>query len=86
MRNPDRILCSDCELNWVKDKFSLLGVTLSINLQTIVEKNFEQKLPMLPTIFNSWSKQVLTPLGKLAVIKTLIIPELNHLFIYRIGL
>ena len=36
---------------------------------------------MLRTIFNSRSMRVLTPLGKLVVIKTLILPKLNHLFI-----
>lgn len=81
MRNSNRILCKDYNLNWVTDKFSLLGVTLSTNLQDIVPMNFEEKLPMLRDILNSWSKRILTPLGKLVVIKTLVIPKLNHLFI-----
>ena len=81
MRNSNTILCSDYNLNWVKDKFSLLGVTLSTNMQEIVSMNFEEKLPILKAIFNSWSKRILTPLGKLVVIKSLVIPKLNHLFI-----
>lgn len=36
---------------------------------------------MLHAIFNSWSKRILMPLGKLVVIKTYILPKLNHLFI-----
>ena len=81
MRNSNTILCRNYDLNWVKDKFSLLGVTLSTNLKNIVQLNFEKKLPMLRDIFSSWSKRILTPLGKLVVIKTLIIPKLNHLLI-----
>ena len=81
MRNSNRILCSEYELNWVKDKFSLLGVTLSTNLENVVRMNFDEKLSMLRSILTSWSKRILTPLGKLVVIKTLVIPKLNHLFI-----
>ena len=81
MRNSNTLLCTDYNLNWVKDKFSLLGVTLSTNMQEIVSMNFEENLPILKAIFNSWSKRILTPLGKLVVIKSLVIPKLNHLFI-----
>ena len=81
MRHSNRILCSEYDLNWVKDKFSLLGVTLSTDLQNIVEMNYNEKLQMLRSIFTSWSKRVLTPIGKLVVIKSLVIPKLNHLFI-----
>ena len=81
MRNSNRHLCSEYELNWVKDKFSLLGVTLSTNLENVVRLNFDEKLSMLRSILTSWSKRILTPLGKLIVIKTLVIPKLNHLFI-----
>ena len=75
------ILCRNYDLCWVTDKFSLLGVTLSTNLENIVQLTFEEKLPMLRPIFSSWSKRILTTLGKLVVIKALIIPKLNHLFL-----
>lgn len=82
MRNSDRLVCEDNRLNWVKDKFSSLGVTLSTRLQDIVEINYKEKLPMLRSMFHSWSKRILTPLGKIVVIRTLnIIPNLNHLFL-----
>ena len=75
MRNSNRILCSEYELNWVKDKFSLLGVTLSTNLENVVRMNFDEKLSMLRSILTSWSKRILTPLGKLIVIKHLLYPN-----------
>ena len=43
--------------------------------------NYQEKLPILRSIFNFWSKRILTSLGKLVVIKSLVIPKLNHLFI-----
>ena len=65
MRHSNRILCSEYDLNWVTDKFSLLGVTLSTNLQNVVAMNFDEKLQMLRSIFTSRSRRVLTPIGKL---------------------
>lgn len=61
--------------------FLLLGITMSTRLQDTVEMNYQEKLPILRSVFNFWSKRILTSLGKLVVIKSLVIPKLNHLFI-----
>ena len=81
MRNSNRTLCRDYSLHWEKENCSLLGITMSTRLQDIVEMNNQEKLSNLHLIFNSWSKRILTPFGKLVVIKSLVIPKLNHLFI-----
>ena len=81
MRSSNIILCKDYSLHWEKENFSLLGITMSTRLQDTVEMNYQEKLPILRSIFNFWSKRILTPLGKLIVIKSLVIPKLNHLFI-----
>ena len=72
MRNSNIILCKDYSLHWGKETFLLLGITMSTRLQDIVEMKYQEKLPILPSIFNSWSKRILTPLGKLVVIKSVL--------------
>lgn len=80
-KGSNLVLCEDYNLHWEKGTFSMLGVTMSTNLEEIVDNNYDSKLPVIQNIFNTWSKRVLTPLGKLVVIKSLAIPKLNHLFI-----
>ncbi|MCU7801439.1 MAG: reverse transcriptase family protein, partial [gamma proteobacterium symbiont of Lucinoma myriamae] len=81
MIDSDITLCNEYNLHWEKGYFSLLGITMSTNLRDIVDINYESKLSTIRSLFKSWSKRVLTPLGKLVVIKSLAIPKLNHLFL-----
>ena len=51
---------------------------MSTNLEQIVEINYETKLAAVESVFKSWSKWILTPLGKITVIKRIAVPKLNH--------
>lgn len=33
-------------------------------------------------MIQQWKRRILTPLGRVTVVKTLLLPKLNHLFIY----
>ena len=39
------------------------------------------KLTEIKEIINRWNKRYLTPLGKIAIIKTFLLSKLNHLFL-----
>ena len=43
--------------------------------------NFNEKLQKIKSLIKLWKRRYLTPLGKITVIKTLLLPILNHLFI-----
>ena len=43
--------------------------------------NYDKKLVKLKTILNNWSKRYLTPIGKITVVKSLLISQFNHFFI-----
>lgn len=81
MRGSNIRLCQDYNLQWETGVFSLLGVNLSTDLNTITDVNYEIKLKEIETLFAAWSKRILTPLGKIIVIKNLAIPKMNHLFL-----
>ena len=54
---------------------------MSTRLQDIVEMNYQDNFPFYVQFSIPSQKKILTPLGKVVVIKSLVIPKLNHLFI-----
>ncbi len=47
----------------------------------MIDLNFNPKLLKLQNSVNHWKRRQLTPLGRITVIKTLLVPTLNHLFV-----
>ena len=66
---------------WGDTEFTLLGLKFSIDLDNIIDLNYETALNNIQKLFNAWKRHNLTPFGKIAVIKTFAISQLNHLFI-----
>ena len=81
MKFSDHRLCSDLNLSWKKQYFSLLGIDFSINLSEMVNLNFNKKLLEIQNDLRSWSRRNLTVLGKITVIKSCILSKLVHLFL-----
>ena len=50
-------------------------------MNKIPELNYQKKLNELKNLIGQWSRRLLSPLGKITVIKTLMLPKLTHLFI-----
>jgi len=74
------VLCKDYKMNWVGDQyFSYLGVTLCTNLNDIVNVNYNTTMQAIAKQIHHWSKRFLTVLGRIVVVKTLLLPKLNHL-------
>ncbi|MCG7879937.1 MAG: reverse transcriptase family protein [Candidatus Thiodiazotropha endolucinida] len=74
-----RRFCENYNLSWESEEFSVLGITFPKNLANIVEINYSKKIEEMGKLFQSWSKRILTPLGKITVIKSLALPKINHL-------
>ena len=73
-------LCKDWNLDWSQGDFTLLGIKFDIDLDNMVEKNYEEKFKSIVTQMNIWSTRILTPYGRNTLIKSLFISQLNHLF------
>ena len=69
------------KLSWDNCIFDLLGIKFSVNLEEIEDLNYLPKLLEIRKIINQWKLRKLTPIGRITVIKTLIIPKLNHLIL-----
>ena len=67
-------------LQWESSQFDLLGLTFSTDLNNMLDLNFQSKLKEIKNTIQSWESRYLTPMGKITVVKTFLLPKLNHLF------
>jgi hypothetical protein len=79
-KGSNEILCTDYKMSWVGVKcFGYLGVTLCTDLNAIVNINYTSTMQAITKQIHHWSKRFLTVLGRIVVVKTLLLPKLNHL-------
>lgn len=69
------------KLNWNETSFKMLGITFHVDLEKMVDLNFKEKISNIEKMIKQWNRRALTPIGKITVIKTILISQLNHLFI-----
>ena len=69
------------KLDWNQTDFIILGIKFSCNLDTVVDINYSMKYIEIANEMKRWSKRILTPLGRLTILKTLLISKFNHLII-----
>lgn len=62
-------------------QFKLLGIQFDVDLANIPKLNYDKKLVKIKEIINQWNKGHTTPIGRITLIKSLIISQMNHLFI-----
>ena len=74
-------LCKNIHLEWTDEPFSLLGIKFSTNLKDIAELNFTDRLNDIQNSILMWNKRNLTVLGKITVVKTILLSKLTHLLI-----
>ena len=69
------------KLTWGDTEFDLLGLTFSVDLGSMVYTNYARMKNKIKSDLRNWGKRYITPLGKITVLKTLILPKLNHVFV-----
>ena len=69
------------ELHWGSECFSLLGINLSVNLQQVPSLNYEPALNNIRVSLAQWQRHLLSPIGKITVLKAFIVSKLNYLFL-----
>ena len=74
-------LCKNLNLEWTDESFPLLGIKFSTNLKDITELNFTDRLNDIQNSILMWNKRNLTVLGKITVVKTILLSKLSHLLI-----
>ena len=74
-------LCNDLELIWTK-KFTSLGIEYDIDkLQYITDLNIKPKILEMEKLISVWKSRNLTLVGKITIIKTLLISKIIHILL-----
>ena len=66
------------KLEWGTTQFQLLGINFSTDLSEMPEINYTPILNEVTKTLNQWRRRNLTPIGKIAVIKTFVLSRLIH--------
>ena len=66
---------------WNPDKFKVLGIWFTNDLAKCIKINLDDKFKEIKTLYKIWTKRQLTPLGRVAVLKSLILSKLVHLWL-----
>ena len=69
-------LCPALGLAWT-DVFRLLGINFDNKLEKM-EDNFSEPIVEVEALLESWRRRTTTPLGRLVVIKTLVLSKFTH--------
>ena len=71
---------SEKGLVWGNSVFSCLGIKFSLDLDLLFELNYNQRLGNIEQTLNCWRSRSLSLIGKVTVVKTLVLPKLLFLF------
>ena len=80
-RNSNVKYMRDKNFIWDPGTFKVLGIHFSVHTNEISHINFDGKLDEVKREISRWNKRNMTPLGKITIIKTLIVSKLTHLLI-----
>jgi hypothetical protein len=68
------------KLNWNQQSFKMLGIFFHVDLSKMIKLNYTDKIKAVQNCITYWKRRILTPIGKITVIKTLLIPIFIQLF------
>lgn len=68
-------------MNWNPPKFKILGLWFTNHLEEMEKMNTYDKYLETKILFNCWAKRSTTPIGKVVVLKSLILSKLIYLWI-----
>ena len=79
LRNKQIHYMPNIPIQWNPQTFTLLGIEFNVELKNIMDNNIRLKMAQMRNIMKNWSKRNLTPLGRITVLKTLVLPQITHL-------
>ena len=78
-RPPEETMLPEFNLEWDPENLSILGVTFTIDLSNITDRNINKHMNKIRTEIESWKKRNLTPFGKVTLIKAIFISKIVHI-------
>ena len=80
LRDSSNKYCENKGLTWPVDTVTYLGITIPVGKEktNIFKLNFANTVNKIRSILNVWSSRSLSLLGKITIIKSLVVPILIH--------
>ena len=78
---PEVVYYAEKNMVWNPPKFEILGITFTNDLKDITDMNLTGKIDKIAEEIKRWKKRKLTPLGRVAVIKSLLLSQIVHILI-----
>lgn len=69
------------DMTWNPAKFKILGIWFSNDLSDCIHINYKDKLLEIKNLYRIWLKRQITPLGRIAILKSLILSKLIYLWL-----
>ena len=80
-RNSQIRFMQHLDICWNPAKFKILGIWFSNELDDCIANNYNDKLLEIKHLYKIWSKRQITPLGRIAILKSLILSKLIFLWV-----
>lgn len=77
--NPNTIYMPQLNLKWNPASFRILSVEFTSDLKNITDINISNQIPIMEQLIKNWTNRFLTPIGKITVLKTLVLPKIIHI-------
>ena len=68
------------KLVWNQSSFKMLGIDFHVNLEDMISLNYKAKIHEIEKAIKQWNRRIITPIGKITVIKSLLVSKLTHVF------
>jgi len=79
LKNRNTKICNHLKINWsFNGTFDFLGLFFDINLDEMARLNYDKSLQAMKKMISNWKKRNLTVLGRVVVIKSLVLPKLSY--------
>ena len=81
LKNENLIFQENYKIQWSHEPFLFLSITCTDDLSNIIELNYRDMNFSIRKMIFRWSKRNLSTLGRITVVKSLILPKRTYLFL-----
>ena len=81
MCKADKTICREFNIDWEQKPLKILGVIFSPEVFDIWDHNLDNVMNKVNSMIKTWSKRKLTLIGRVTVIKSLMLSKFAYLFL-----
>ena len=79
-RYSDVQYCNEYNIQWTDSNFTFLGIDFTVDLIDMTDLNIDKTMNEISTVIKHWNRRIISTLGRITVLKTILLPKLIHIF------